>query len=106
MKKANLLLVRDTFTANSTTGRLYINGKYFCYTLEDVVRGYGIKVPGKTAIPAGTYQVMLTMSSRFNRLMPMLFTEENGYELKSGGISFKGIRLHGGNTHLNTEGCP
>lgn len=37
--------------------------------------------------------------------MPMVYTEANGYELKAGGISFKGVRLHGGNDHTNTEGC-
>jgi len=105
MKKATLLLIRDTFTANSTTGKLFLNGKFFCYTLEDVVRPYGEKVPAKTAIPAGVYPVQLSMSSRFKRIMPMIYNQENGYELKAGGISFKGIRIHGGNTHKNTEGC-
>lgn len=105
MKTAKLLVVRDTFTLQSTIGKLYLNGEFFCHTLEDVVRGEGIKIPGDTAIPTGTYAVHLSLSSRFKRLMPMAYTEENGYELKAKGISFKGIRIHGGNTHKNTEGC-
>ena len=100
-----LLLIRDTFTENTTLGKLFANGTDFCHTLGDTVRAEGIKVYGHTAIPAGEYRVKLSKSSRFNRVMPMVYTEDNGYELKNGGISFKGIRMHGGNTHRNTEGC-
>lgn len=100
-----LKVIRKWFSARTTLGELYIDDKFFCYTLEDTVRAEGIKVPAETAIPQGIYKVKVTMSSRFKRLMPMIFTESNGYELKNGGISFKGIRIHAGNTHSNTEGC-
>ena len=100
-----LLLIRDTFTENTTLGKLFANGTYFCHTLEDTVRAEGIKVHGHTAIPAGVYRVKLSWSSRFNRIMPMVFTEDNEYELFKAGIRFNGIRMHGGNTHRNTEGC-
>ena len=101
----NLLLIRDTYTNLSTVGKLYVNGTFFCHTLEDVARAYGVKIKGETAIPQGEYLVDLSTSYRFKRIMPMIYTESNGYELKSGGISFKGIRIHGGNTHKNTDGC-
>jgi hypothetical protein len=42
-------VIRHTFTERSTIGSLYLNGKFECYTLEDVVR-VGEKVPGATAI--------------------------------------------------------
>jgi hypothetical protein len=100
-----LKLIRKSYTARTTTGELFIDDNFFCYTLEDTVRAAKIKVKAETAIPAATYKVNVTFSSRFNREMPMIFTESNGYELKSNGIIFKGIRLHGGNTHTNTEGC-
>lgn len=101
----NLKVIRDTFTHNTTIGKLYIDDVFFCYTLEDTARDEGVKVKGKTAIPRGVYKVSLSKSSRFKRIMPMIYTESNGYELKNRGISFKGIRIHGGNTHKNTEGC-
>ena len=100
-----LLLIRDTYTQNTTLGKLFVNGQFFCHTLEDTVRGHGIKVYGHTAIPAGEYKISVSKSSRFKRLMPMVYTETNGYELIKDAISFKGIRIHGGNTHHNTDGC-
>ncbi len=101
----NLLVIREEFYNDTTIGRLFIDGEFFCYTLEDAIRGFGIKVDGQTGIPAGEYSVKLSQSFRFRRLMPVVFTEANEYEVKAGGIGFKGIRIHGGNTSRNTEGC-
>lgn len=91
-----LSLKRTTFTAESTIGKLSIDGRYECLVLEDVVRKAGApKVYGKTAIPAGTYPVTITYSNRFRRLMPLL-----------GNVpGFAGIRIHSGNTAADTEGC-
>jgi hypothetical protein len=100
-----LELIRDNYTTTTTSGKLYVNGVFFGYTLEDSSRGENIKIPGVTAIPTGDYQVAVTESQRFKRKMPMIYTEPNGYELISKGISFKGIRIHGGNTHEHSEGC-
>ena len=91
-----LELIRDTFTEQATTGRLLIDGKFQCFILEDVVRPDGApKVHGKTAIPYGTYGVVITMSARFKRLLPLLVNVPN----------FAGIRIHPGNTSADTEGC-
>lgn len=101
----HLLLIRDNYTLNSTTGKLYLNGRYFGYTLEDVSRGENIKIPGETCIPEGTYKVKSSISRRFKRIMPMIYNQTNGYELVNKGISFKGLRLHGGNRSKDTHGC-
>lgn len=101
-----LRLERDLFTPTETMGKLYIDGKFFCYTLEDKDRNLrsshaladikARKVAGSTAIPTGKYKVAVTFSNRFQRPMPLLVNVPG----------FEGVRLHGGNTHHNTEGCP
>jgi hypothetical protein len=95
-----ITLARKTF-GESTIGRLYINGKFECWTLEDRVReipGKPVaewKVQNRTAIPTGTYAVRRTFSGRFQKMLPLLLNVPG----------FTGIRIHAGNTHENTEGC-
>ncbi len=94
-----LNLYRHTYNVKgdrNIIGDLFIDGVFFCHTLEDEKRADGLKVYGETAIPAGIYNVKLTMSNRFKRLMPLLLDVEG----------FKGIRIHGGNTSKDTHGCP
>jgi hypothetical protein len=89
-----LSLIRKDFTERSTIGDLFIDGKWFCYTLEDVVRD-GEKVSGQTAIPYGEYEVITNWSNRFKKIMPLLLNVPG----------FEGIRIHPGNTDKDTEGC-
>ena len=87
--------IKRTFKgAEYTIGKLYIDGAYFCDTLEDTVRT-GEKIAGKTAIPAGTYKVKMTWSPRFKRYLPEILNVPN----------FSGVRIHAGNSALDTEGC-
>lgn len=90
-----LELVRDQLDPDVTIGRLSVDGAFFCYTLEDVVRPDGEKVYGETAIPAGTYKVVITHSPRFKVRMPLLLNV----------AGFMGVRIHAGNTAGDTEGC-
>ena len=53
-----------------TIGKMYLNGEYFCDTLEDAIRP--VKIPNETAIPAGIYKVEVTYSPRFKRNLPLL----------------------------------
>lgn len=80
-------------TDKSTIGELSIDGKFECYTLEDVERKE--KVFGKTAIPKGTYELVMTMSNRFKKIMPLLLNVPN----------YAGVRIHSGNKAEDTEGC-
>ena len=92
-----LKLKRIALRPDYTIGKLYIDDKYFCDTLEDTVRDLTNepKVPGKTAIPAGRYRVVLVMSPRFGRLHPRLLEVP----------FFEGILIHKGNTNKDTAGC-
>ena len=80
-----------------TVGRLYVDGKLYCNTLEDVVRDLNkeTKVPGKTAIPAGTYKVIYNWSPKFGRNLPRLLNVPH----------FDGILIHPGNTADDSAGC-
>lgn len=89
-----LKLVRDVFTNQSTLGRLYLDGTFECYTLEDPFRT-GPKIPGNTCIPYGKYQVVLVPSPRFHKIMPRLLDVPG----------FDGILIHVGNSPADTDGC-
>jgi hypothetical protein len=92
---------RDPSADGSTLGRLFINDRFECFTLEDEVReisGRPVadwKIPGKTAIPVGTYKLIVDFSNRFKCDMPHLLDVPG----------FDGIRIHSGNTDADTEGC-
>lgn len=90
-----LKLIRKWFTQHSTIGELYAGDVFLCYTLEDTVRPEGVKVYGQTAIPAGTYKLIIDLSTRFKRFMPHILNVPG----------FSGIRMHKGNTDVDTLGC-
>lgn len=101
----NIKIIRKYKKDSYTIGNLYINGVWFCNTLEDKDRGLKQtdtiedikikKVYGQTAIPIGTYKVALTYSPKFKRTLPYV-NDVKGFE---------GIRIHSGNTATDTQGC-
>ena len=101
-----ILIQRHALKAGYTIGRMEINGRYFCDTLEDTDRGLSEemseaeiaarKVKGATAIPIGTYRIdMQTRSPRFGRVLPRLVSVKG----------YAGVLIHSGNTAADTEGC-
>ena len=106
---AKLTLERYFFSEHDTLGKLYItypnnlNKKEFiCDVVEDTVRNsidtpidMFNKVYGETAIPYGTYQVIISMSNRFQKRLPELLNVPH----------FSGVRIHSGNTSKDSEGC-
>lgn len=97
-------LVRTEFKDTQTVGKLYLNGVYFCDTLEDKNRdlnkngifdGGEKKVYSETCIPFGQYKVIINQSPRFKRLMPRLLNVPH----------FDGILIHNGVTEKNSAGC-
>lgn len=99
----NIRIKRIAKKNDYTIGKMYIDGEYYCDTLEDKDRGLKQtdsdiskkKVYGKTAIPTGTYNVELTYSPKFKRILPLIDNVRG----------FSGIRIHNGNTAADTEGC-
>lgn len=95
-------IVREPTIDQTTHGVLFVNGAFFGFTLEDAIReqpGVPVeqwKVKGQTAIPAGMYAVVLSVSQRLKRLLPEVLNVPG----------FSGIRIHRGNTKAETEGCP
>jgi len=99
MRDVKFTLMRDVMARDFTLGRLIVDGKLYGYTCEDVDRKLeegGQKIKGQTAIPRGLYPLAATMSNRFKRMMPLI----------KGVRDFEGVRIHGGNTASDTEGCP
>jgi len=94
-----LLLVREIKNEKQTHGLLFKIGKddkreFICYTLEDKERD--VKIKGQTAIPTGKYTVIVTMSPRFKKELPLILNVPN----------FSGVRFHSGNDENDSEGCP
>lgn len=90
-----LTLNRIFLGSSATIGELYIDKKYIADTLEDRVRPEGEKVYGKTAIPEGTYEMVLSYSPRFKKILPEILNVPN----------FTGIRIHCGNSSADSNGC-
>lgn len=99
-----LELERRFLGESYTIGSLSIDGKKFCDTLEDKVRdlnkngvfdGDEKKVYGETAIPYGTYDVVVDYSPKFKRELPRLQNVKH----------FEGILIHRGNTAEDSAGC-
>ena len=98
-----------------TIGRLYIDGVYFCDILEDPDRGLRsdmtleqirrIKVHGKTAIPTGTYDLLLSYSPKFAK-RSWAAKYKGMLPLINAVPGFSRVFMHVGNTAADTEGCP
>ncbi len=88
-----LILKREVSGLVHTRGELWHNDQFICYTLEDPVRK--VKIKNKTAIPNGTYEIIITPSPRFGLKMPRLINVP----------LFSGILIHKGNTAEDSSGC-
>ena len=99
-------LIRNEAKGNAITGRLVINGKWRCDTLER--KGYEIL--------ALCYHVQVTMSPKFKRLLPVVTnvprTPQRGYGTATpmgraeSAIGYRqGIRFHVGTKPEHSTGC-
>lgn len=102
----SLVLRRDVLVETYTMGQILANRRRLCWTLEDPIReqigenGYfwrpEFKVPGKTAIPSGRYELIVRHSPRFRRQLVEITRVPD----------FTAILAHGGNDVDDSEGCP
>nr|DAG99727.1 MAG TPA: hypothetical protein [Crassvirales sp.] len=99
-----LELKRIALKPNYTIGKLFINGTYYCDTIEDKVIDInkngkfddGLnKVMHQTAIPYGTFKVVVNYSPKFKRELPRLLDVPY----------FEGILIHNGNDQNSSSGC-
>lgn len=100
-----ILIKRIREGKDSTLGAMKVDGMPNHFILEDTDRGLDqsmpldeiqkLKVKGRTAIPTGRYQITVTHSPRFGRMMPILLNVPG----------YSGIRIHSGNRHEHTDGC-
>ncbi len=105
-----ITLKRKFYATSYTIGDLYIDGIFFCNTIEDRVRNLpqrcpntpkGInctckeKIYAETAISTGTYKVTMSYSPRFKRVLPLLH----------GVPHFIGILIHPGTDEKSSAGC-
>ena len=89
-------LIRNQPKGNAITGRLVINGRWFCNTLERV--GY--------QIPALCYHVAVTQSPKFKRLLPLVQNvPRTGDKAKGDKAMRQGIRFHVGSKPQHSTGC-
>lgn len=93
-----LVVFRRYKKAGYTIGDMYVDGKWFCNTLEPQWRDYengAQKEKGESAIPEGRYEVREVLSPRRKMFVPQLV----------GVPMFEAIQIHPGNTKKDTEGC-
>lgn len=87
-----LALTGEVYSPTSTLGDLAIYSKFGCHTLEANLRE--TKAFGKSCIPYGMYQVIISLSERFQEPRPLFLSVPCS----------EGIRIHAGNTAEDTEG--
>lgn len=117
-KNMELVLRRKIKGENFTIGELSIDGKFFCYTLEDKDRGLtdkmtlseieSKKVKGETAIPTGTYKIdMNIVSPRFKKQGSKSQYLSIGNKLPRllNVKGFDGVLIHIGNYIRDTDAC-
>lgn len=90
------IVSRKWYTLISSIGEMLIkNDPFSCFTVEDVARAPGVKIPKETAIPAGVYALKMTWSPRHNSMQPEIMNVPG----------FSGVRLDIANFASEVEGC-
>ena len=112
-----LILKRIALRSEYTIGKLYVNGEYVCDTIEDTVRDLDkdgkfangeVKIPGKTAIPYGRYEITMKVKSpKYSNFSKYSWAKKyDGYLPRLLNVPhFEGVLIHVGNSALDSEAC-
>lgn len=112
-----LRLERIALRSEYTIGKLYVDGKYVCDTIEDTVRDLDkdgkfangeVKIPGKTAIPYGRYEITMKVKSpKYSNFSKYSWAKKyDGYLPRLLNVPhFDGVLIHVGNSALDSEAC-
>lgn len=112
-----LTLKRIALRSEYTIGKLYVNGEYVCDTIEDTVRDLDkdgkfangeVKIPGKTAIPYGRYEITMKVKSpKYSNFSKYSWAKKyDGYLPRLLNVPhFDGVLIHVGNSALDSEAC-
>jgi hypothetical protein len=124
-KGDGLVLVRETSNSTRVTGTMWFKGQVLGFTCEDPIRT--VKIDSKTAIPSGRFNIKLSDTSNnllfryrvkvpkdpnnpilnwsANGVFARIGTTSDAVSLKASGLSFGGIRIHGGWSETYSAGC-
>ena len=112
-----LRLERIALRNEYTIGKLYVDGEYVCDTIEDTVRDLDkdgkfangeVKIPGKTAIPYGRYEITMKVKSpKYSNFSKYSWAKKyDGYLPRLLNVPhFDGVLIHVGNSALDSEAC-
>jgi hypothetical protein len=99
-----ILLKRIKQTSEETLGKLYINGVFECYTIED--EHHDVKIKHDTRIPAGRYEIKLRTFGGFHENYKVKFKDiHKGMLWLQDVPGFGDILIHIGNTEKDSSGC-
>ena len=87
VKGVKMILIRDSIVGDAVWGSLTVGGFRVCETLENKAK----------LIPCGEYNLNVSKSQRFCRLLPLVYNDEVQMH--------RGIRIHAGNSVKDTTGC-
>lgn len=112
-----LRLERIALRSEYTIGKLYVDGEYVADTIEDTVRDLDkdgkfangeVKIPGKTAIPYGRYEITMKVKSpKYSNFSKYSWAKKyDGYLPRLLNVPhFDGVLIHVGNSALDSEAC-
>jgi hypothetical protein len=100
----NIKVLRYNSTDDFTNGLFFIDGVFYCHTIEDEKRD--VKIKGETRIPSGVYEIGLRTEGGFHNRYTKKFGSFHRGMLQIKEVpNFEYILIHIGNTYEDTAGC-